>query len=45
VVVTVAEAAELTIDCAPFIGVALKTDSRKVHQSIHSFVQGGTAKV
>jgi hypothetical protein len=35
---------QLSIKCAPLIGVFYKIDARKVHQLIHGFVQGETAK-
>jgi hypothetical protein len=36
---------QLSIKCAPLVGVFYKTDGRnKVHQLIHRFVQGETAK-
>jgi hypothetical protein len=35
---------QLSIDCAPMDGLIYKTDSRKVHQLIHGFVQGEVAE-
>ncbi len=35
---------QLSIKCAPLVGVFYKTDARKVHQLIHGFVQGETAE-
>jgi hypothetical protein len=35
---------QLSIKCAPLVGVVYKTDARKVHQLIHGFVQGETAE-
>jgi hypothetical protein len=35
---------QLSIKCAPLIGVFYKTDARKVHQLIHGFVQGEIAE-
>ena len=32
----------LSINCAPFSGILLKTDVHKVNQLIHVFAQGGT---
>ncbi len=35
---------QLSINCAPMEGLIYKTDSRKVHQLIHGFVQGEVAE-
>ena len=35
---------QLSIKCAPLVGVFYKTDARKVHQLIHGFVQGETSE-
>jgi hypothetical protein len=35
---------QLSIKCAPLVGVFYKTDARKVHQLIHGFMQGETAE-
>jgi hypothetical protein len=35
---------QLSIKCAPSVGVFYKTDARKVHPLIHAFVQGETAE-
>jgi hypothetical protein len=35
---------QLTIDCAPLIGLVFKTDTRKVHQLIHALVQSEIAE-
>jgi hypothetical protein len=35
---------QFSIDCAPVEGLVYKTDSRKVHQLIHGFVQGEVAE-
>jgi hypothetical protein len=35
---------QLSILCAPLEGIGYKTDTRKVHQLIHGFVQGETAE-
>jgi hypothetical protein len=36
---------QLSIKCAPLVGVFYKTDARKVHQLIHGFVQGETSEL
>jgi hypothetical protein len=35
---------QLSIKCAPLVGVFYKTDAGKVHQLIHGFMQGETTK-
>ena len=35
---------QLSTNCVPLTGLKYKTYARKVHQPIHGFVQGETAK-